>query len=555
MRSILFLFLPLCFALVFCSKKDSGGDTGTPPVAKPFVLRGISVEGTNAVAGSTLTLSGFQPEVQLRFSTAVMRSSTGGLQWTNAGGTAVPYTIQYGAGDSVLTLKPSAPLPPLAQFRLTIGDALRSATGLQPTSTAFVVMRTGLANSDKFTRITTDELMTAVQRQTFKYFWDFGHPASGMARERNTSGNVVTSGGSGMGVMAIIVGVHRGFITRAEGLDRVQKMVSFLGKKADRFKGAFPHWLHGASGKVEPFSANDNGADLVETALLLQGLITARQYFNGGGAAETSLRSEINEIWQNVEWDWFRKGGENKLYWHWSPDKEWVMNLPITGWNEALIVYVLAAASPTHSIPKVVYDEGWARNGAMRNGNTYYNEVLPLGPPQGGPLFFSHYSFLGLKPFGLKDQYADYEQQVKAHSLINYRYCVANPKGFLGYSDSCWGLTASDDNKVGYLAHEPQNDNGVIAPTAALSSMPYTPEQSKAAMEFFYYKLGDKLWKEYGFVDAFNLTDGWFADSFLAIDQGPIIIMLENHRSGLLWNLFMSAPEVRSGLTKLGFQY
>jgi hypothetical protein len=266
------------------------------------------------------------------------------------------------------------------------------------------------------------------------------------------------------------------------------------------------------------------------------------------------LRSDINTLWQEVDWAWFRRGGENKLYWHWSPDYGWDMNMPVTGWNEALIVYVLAAMSPTSSIPKEVYDEGWARSGAMRNGATYYGRPLPLGPDVGGPLFFSHYSFLGLNPIGLQDQYANYEQQVKAHSLINYQYCIANPKGFVGYSDSCWGLTASDDNKVGYLAHEPQNDNGVIAPTAALSSMPYTPAESIKAMEFFYYKLGDKLWKEYGFVDAFNLTDGWFADSFLAIDQGPIIIMIENYRTGLLWNLFMSAPEVKPGLTKLGFQ-
>lgn len=555
MRTPYFLLLPACLLILIACSKGDGGRNEPPPVARPFVLRGISVEGANATAGSTVSLSSFQPQIQLRFSTAVSRSSTGGLQWTNASGTSIPYTIQYGAGDSVLTLKPNAALPPLAQFRLAITGALRSATGLQPAATAFIQLRTGIDNQDKFPRLPTDELMTRVQRQTFTYFWDFAHPVSGLIRERNTSGDVVTSGGSGMGMMAIIVGVHRGFITRAEGLQRLQKMVAFLGNNVDRFKGVFPHWLHGATGKTVLFSANDNGADLVETALLMQGMITARQFFNGADAGETALRSDINKMWEAVDWGWFRKGGENKLYWHWSPDKEWVINLPISGWNEALIVYVLAAASPTHSIPKAVYDEGWARNGAMRNGNTYYNEVLPLGPPQGGPLFLSHYSFLGLKPFGLKDQYADYEQQVKAHTRINYRYCVANPKGFLGYSDSSWGLTASDDNKVGYLAHEPQADNGVIAPTAALSSMPYTPEQSKAALEYFYYKLGDKLWKEYGFVDAFNLTDGWFADSFLAIDQGPIIIMLENYRSGLLWNLFMSAPEVKAGLNKLNFQY
>jgi hypothetical protein len=271
-------------------------------------------------------------------------------------------------------------------------------------------------------------------------------------------------------------------------------------------------------------------------------------------AAETALRTDINALWKGVDWAWFTKGGSNVLYWHWSPNFEWEMNHRIQGWNESLITYVLAAASPDHSISKAVYDEGWARSGAMRNGNTYSGVPLPLGPAQGGPLFFAHYSFLGINPKDLTDAYANYWEQNRAHTLINYNYSKANPKGFAGYSDAVWGLTASDDNKVGYLAHSPSNDNGVISPTAALSSMPYTPEESMRALRFFYYKLGDKLWKDYGFVDAFNLTDGWFATSFLAIDQGPIIVMIENHRSGLLWNLFMSAPEVKAGLRKLGFQ-
>lgn len=544
----------LCSIIILaaCSKKEESGQTPIPPLA-PFLLKAIKVEGKSVAAGATAKVSGFRPEVQLFFSGALSRNTVNGILWNDAAGAPIPFSIQYGQGDSILTLQPGTELNSFTQYRLTMSSTIQSVKGKSLPATAFVLLQTGLNNTDKFQRLSTDELLTLVQRQTFRYFWDFAHPVSGLARERNISGDVVTSGGSGMGVMAILVGVHRGFITRAAGLAQVQKIVSFLGTKADRFKGAFPHWLNGATGKVVPFSPKDNGADLVETAFLMQGLLTARQFFNGAGAAETALRNDINALWQGVDWNWFRRGGENRLYWHWSPDYNWEMNMPVTGWNEALIVYVLAAASPS-PIPKEVYEEGWARNGAMRNGAAYYGQLLPLGPPQGGPLFFSQYSFLGLNPFGLKDPYADYEQQVKAHTVINYRYCVANPKGFVGYSDSCWGLTASDDNKAGYLAHEPQNDNGVIAPTAALSSMPYTPAESLKALDFFYYKLGDRLWKEYGFVDAFNLSDGWFADSFLAIDQGPIIIMIENYRSGLLWDLFMSAPEVKAGLTRLGFQ-
>jgi len=406
-------------------------------------------------------------------------------------------------------------------------------------------------DTDKFPRITDEELLTKVQQQTFKYFYDFGHPNSGMARERNSSGDLVTSGGTGFGVMALITGVSRNFITRSEGLQRVQKIVGFL-KTAERFHGAYPHWLDGNTGKVIPFSLKDNGGDLVETALLMQGLLTARQYFNGADPGEISLRNDISTLYEEVEWDWYRKDNGNVLYWHWSPNYNWEMNLPVRGWNEAMIVYVLAASSPTHSIPKSVYDNGWAQSGGIKNGNMYYGIKLPLGEPNGGPLFFAHYSFLGINPRGLTDAYANYEEQTKAHALINYYYCKANPLNYTGYSENCWGLTASDVPN-GYNASSPNNDKGVIAPTAALSSFPYTPAESMQALKYFYYKLGDKLFKEYGFIDAFSQQQQWYATSTLAIDQGPIIIMIENHRTKLLWNLFMSAPEIKTGLKALGF--
>ena len=391
-----------------------------------------------------------------------------------------------------------------------------------------------------------------IQRQTLKYFYDFGHPISGMARERNTSGDIVTTGGTGFGIMGMVVGVHRNFISKTDALTRIQKIVTFL-KTADKFHGAFPHWINGNTGKVQPFSAKDNGADLVETSFLMEGLLVARQYFNGSNAAELSLRTDINQLYQNVEWSWFRKNNEERLLWHWSPEFNWDINLQVKGWNESLMTYVLAASSSNYSIPKSVYDNGWAGNGSMKNGNSFYGVNLPLGPNNGGPLFFEHYSLMALNPIGLTDVYANYETQAKAHSLINYNYCVANPKSYVGYSENCWGLTASDI-KNGYTASSPTNDLGYIAPTAAISSIPYTTQESLKAIRFFYYKLGDKVWGEYGFKDAFSLNDPWFAHSYLAIDQGPQIVMIENYRTGLIWNLFMSCPEVKTGLTKLGFQ-
>ncbi|RYY56179.1 MAG: beta-glucosidase, partial [Chitinophagaceae bacterium] len=443
----------------------------------------------------------------------------------------------------------------ISRYTLTTNTSLKSSGGGPLTTSTIINLLTQIDSTRKFPLLTDEQLLDKVQEQTFKYFWDFAHPVSGLARERsNGDNNTVATGGSGFGILAIVTGISRQFITRAEGLARMQKIVDFLKNKAVKVKGAFPHWINGETGAILPFSANDNGADLVETSYLMQGLLTARQYFNGGDAAETTLRADINVLWNGVEWDWFRKNGENVLYWHYRTNagSEWIMNMPVKGWNECLITYVLAASSPTHSIPKTVYDNGWASNGSMKNGATYYGYQLPLGPAVGGPLFLAHYSFLGINPFGLSDVYADYETQLKNHTLINYNYCRTNPAGHYGYSDSVWGLTASDISN-GYTASSPTNDQGYIAPTAALSSFPYTPAESMAALKFFYYVLGDKLWKDYGFVDAFSLKDPWFASSHLAIDQGPIIAMIENYRSGLLWNLFASCPEVKSGMTGLGF--
>lgn len=413
---------------------------------------------------------------------------------------------------------------------------------------------TQLDPTPKFSKITDDELLTLVQKQTFKYFWDYGHPVSGLARERYNAGETTTIGGSGFGVMTIPVAVERGFITRAQGLQRLTTIVDFLTNKADKFHGAFSHWLNGTTGKVIPFGTNDDGADLVETAYLMQGLLTVQQYFNASSPDEQALRQKIQLLWQNVEWNWFQQNGQQVLYWHWSPNAGWAKNLPISGWNEALIVYVLAASSPTHPITKSVYDQGWAKSGNIKNGKIFYGVTLPLGQAYGGSLFFTHYSFLGLDPRKLSDAYATYWTQNTAHARINYNYCVANPNNFYGYGASCWGLTASDIQN-GYTASSPTHDVGVIAPTAALSSFPYTPVESMQALRFFYYTLGDRLWGNYGFKDAFNLSTQWIDNGYISIDQGPIIVMIENYRTALLWNLFMQNADIHSGLSKLGFSF
>jgi hypothetical protein len=400
-----------------------------------------------------------------------------------------------------------------------------------------------------------EQLMEMVQEATFRYFWDFAHPASGMARERNTSGNVVTSGGSGFGIMALLVGIERQFITRDQGMARMKKILTFL-ENADRFHGVWPHWLDGNTGKVIPFSDLDNGGDLVETAFLVQGLLAARQYFNQTNADEQSIAERITQLWETVEWDWYRRNDGNFLYWHWSPNHQWALNMQVRGPNEGAIVYLLAIASPTHSVPASLWHDGWASSNYYVNGDSFYGYKLWVGWDYGGPLFFAHYSYLGFDPRNKKDAYANYFLNNRNHTLINRAYCIANPKNFEGYSALSWGLTASDD-PWGYMVHEPvgTRDNGTISPTAALSSMPYTPDESMAALKHFYRTLGGKIWGNMGFADAFNPEADWYATSYLAIDQGPIIGMIENHRSRLLWNNFMANPEIQPALDAIGFVY
>ncbi|MGI8950489.1 MAG: glucoamylase family protein [Chitinophagaceae bacterium] len=400
-------------------------------------------------------------------------------------------------------------------------------------------------------------LLDLVQKQTFKYFWDFAHPVSALARERSNKtfgyGNeVVTIGGSGFGVMAIIVAANRKWISRDSAVNRLLKMINFL-SNADRYHGIFPHWMNGATGKTIPFSKKDDGADIVETSYLFEGLLCARQYFNHNNKNEIELRNNINKLWKDANWNWHTRGRQDVLYWHWSPNYNWDMNFEIRGWNECLITYIMAASSPTFSINASVYHRCWAVSDHFKNGKKFYGIKLPLGFDYGGPLFFAHYSFLGLDPHNLKDEYANYWQQNLNHTLINYKHCVINPNHFKGYGENCWGLTASD-NYEGYNAHSPTNDLGVISPTAALSSFPYTPEKSMKALKHFYYDLGDKIWGEYGITDAFSEQKNWYATEYLAIDQGPEIVMIENYRTGLLWKLFMSCPEIRNGLKKLGFE-
>jgi hypothetical protein len=402
-----------------------------------------------------------------------------------------------------------------------------------------------------------EALLEEVQRQCFAFFWDGADVRSALAPDRRTIADSasaeipITIGGSGFGIMALIVACERGWVSRSAALQQLSRMLQFL-IGARTYHGVYSHFMNTRTGETVPLFPKDDGGDLVETSFLCMGLLCARQYFNREGPEEQTARASITQIWERTEWSWYAREGHDALFWHWSPNYGWELNHQIRGWNECLITYLLAVASPTFPIDAQLYHTGYAGGQHFHNGQAYFGIDLPLGVPYGGPLFFAHYSFCGLDPRGLKDRYADYWTQNLHHVRINHAHCVANPHGHRGYSDACWGLTASDD-PTGYMAHAPDNDNGTLSPTAALASFPYTPRESMAALRHFLQAYGSRVWSRYGFVDAFCESRDWYADTFLAIDQGPIVVMIENYRTGLLWNLFMAVPEVVSGLKALAF--
>lgn len=416
-----------------------------------------------------------------------------------------------------------------------------------------------------------DELLDMVQEACLRLYWEAAHPVAGMALECVPGEeHLVALGASGFGVLAILAGVERGFVERAAAAERLLQIVDFLAR-ADRFHGAWPHFLDGRTGRVLPyFGRYDDGGDLVETAFMTQGLLAARQYFDRDSPAERRIRQGITALWESIEWDWYRRTPDGSaLYWHWSPQHGWHIDHPLIGWNETMIVYLLAIASPTHSVPASLYYSGWAaaderareyrrswgrtRDGdSYRNGRSYHGITLDVGVSSGGPLFFAHYSYLALDPRELNDGHTNYFENNRALALINYRYCQENPGNYKGYGPGFWGLSACDDHS-GYQAHDPtpNNDNGTIAPTAALASFPYTPEQSMAALKHLYRELGARVWGIYGFRDAYNPTVNFISPISMGLNQAPITVMIENWRSGLLWRLLLADPAIRKMLAQV----
>ncbi len=416
-----------------------------------------------------------------------------------------------------------------------------------------------------------DELLTMVQEATFRYYWEAADPDAGMAIEiRPGDERLIAVGSSGFGVMAIVAGVERRFVTREQAAERLLQIVRFLAR-ADRSHGAWPHYLDGRTGRVRAFFGKyDDGADLVETAFLVQGLLVARQYFDRDTAAEREVRDTVTRLWREVEWDWFRKTPDGDvLYWHWSPDHGFHISHPLIGWNETMIVYLLAIASPTHGVPASLYHTGWAGTSDLAvayrcawsrttegdhyvNGHTYYGIRLDVGEGTGAELFFTHFSFMGFDPRGRRDRYTNYFENNRSIAHIQQAYAIANPMRHAGYGADAWGRSAGLNAGSGRAT--PAGDNGTLTISAALASMPYTPEASMAALRHFYRDLGARVWGIYGFHDGFNVDQDWYEEAYMALNQAPIVVMIENHRTGLIWTHFMANPEIAPALTAIGFR-
>ncbi len=420
-------------------------------------------------------------------------------------------------------------------------------------------------------KLSDDELLDMVQDGCFRYYWEAGHPNAGLAPEITPGDeNLMAVGGNGFGVMALLVATERRFVTRDQGAERMLRIVRFLAK-ANRFHGAWAHFLDGRTGKVVPyFGKYDDGGDLVETAFMIQGLLAARQYFDRDTPAESEIRATATRLWREVEWDWYRQSPDSDvLYWHWSPDHGFHIHHPLIGWNETMIIYLLAIASPTHPVPASMWHTGWAgqserhvryRQGWSRttdgdhftNGHTYYGIKLEVGEGNGSDLFFTHFSFMGFDPRDKRDRYTNYFANNRAIALIQQAYSIENPLKFAGYGADCWGRSAGVNSGGGRAL--PRDDNGTINIMASLSSMPYTPAESLAALKHFYRDLGAKTWGIFGFHDGFNETQNWFDEDYMALNQAPIVVMIENYRTGLVWNKFMANPEIKPALDAIGFK-
>ncbi len=402
---------------------------------------------------------------------------------------------------------------------------------------------------------TTAALVDTVQHTGVMYFWEQANPANGLVKDRSTAGSPASIAATGFGLSALCVGVDHGWLTREQVKGRVLTTLNtfWTGPQSSAasgtigYKGLYYHFLDMNTAT----RTWDSELSTIDTALLFAGILDTKMYFTGADSQEVLIRQLADSIYYRADWNFARNFNQGILQ-GWKPGTgfggfgQWV------GYNEAMILYILALGSPTHPVPTTAWSK-WTSNYLWQ---TLYGQSFLICPP----LFTHQYSHCWIDFSGMQDNYmraqsSNYAENSRRATLAQHSYCIANPGAWTGYSDSLWGLTASDD-PFGYAAHgapPSQSDNGTITPTAGLSSIVFTPELSVPLLHNLWDNWRATTWGPYGFKDAFNPYYGWVDTDYLGIDQGPIVLMMENYRNGSVWARTYQNLDLRTGLARAGF--
>ena len=402
---------------------------------------------------------------------------------------------------------------------------------------------------------TTDALLDSIQHGAFNFFWKEANPANGLIKDRSAQNAPCSIASLGFGLSAICIGVDHGWVSREAARDRVLTALTTLwlspqGGGENGYAGEFGLFYHMLDMSTATRTWNSE-LSTIDTALLLAGIIDARQYFDGTDSLETRVRSLADSIYYRMDWNLMRNYNPGILM-AWQPTTGFAGYGQWVGYCEASIMYLLALGSPTHPID---YD-GWLTWTHGYSYATEYGQSYVVFPP----LFGHQYSQCWIDYRNIADDYMrahglTYFENSRRATLAQRSYSIANPGHHAGYSDSLWGITASDA-PGGYSARgapPAQDDDGTIAPTAPIGSIAFAPEVVIPVIHKMWDTYHDQLWTTYGFRDAFNLDQNWWDTDVIGIDEGPMIIMIENYRTQKVWNRFMQNPDVQRGLANARF--
>jgi hypothetical protein len=428
----------------------------------------------------------------------------------------------------------------------------------------------GPANNEKASGFFLDSL----SHRTFNYFWELADSNTAQIPDRWPSKSFSSIAATGFGITSYLIGVERGYITREQAAARILKTIRFLDELPTGdsttgvagYKGFFYHFIDMKTG----LRFQEVELSTIDTGLLISGILSAQSYFDQDNETEKEIRSRADAMYKAIEWDW-AMNNDKTMSMGWHPESGFI-DARWRGYNEAMILYVLALGSPTHTIPV----ESWtAWTSTYQWANYYGQEHVNFGPLFGHQYSHMYIDFRGIYDSYMKAKGIDYFENSKRATYANREYCMANPGHFKGYSSTIWGLTACDgpgnsekiNPNVAFMGYSARGaaqyylqDDGTIAPTAAGGSLAFAPEICIPALQAMHDQYGDKIYNRYGFKDAFNLsienkdgTIGWIDTDYIGIDQGPIVIQLENYRSEFVWNLMKKNPYIVAGLKKAGF--